>query len=139
MIVLDSNVISEVMKKDRDRHVVSWLRRQPGHAIFTTAVNVAEVMTGIALLPIGHRQDELASAAAEVFDRVLLNRILPFDRAAADSYARIVSSRRRIGRPIKELDAQIAAITKVHSMALATRDAADFVECGIEVIDPWTV
>lgn len=137
MIILDTNVISEMMKNNRARQVVAWLRRQPALEIYTTAVTVAEVMVGIAVLPAGRRRDDLIEAAGLMFGRVLQERVLPFDHFAANAYAEIVASRRSQGKPIKELDGQIAAIARSREMAVATRDVGDFVDCGIQVIDPW--
>jgi predicted nucleic acid-binding protein len=137
MIVIDTNVISEVMKQNPARSVVTWLRFQPALAVFTTTVTVAEVLTGIRLLPAGKRRDELLAGANEMFDRVLRDRILSFDRVAAEAYAEVTALRRRMGVPIRELDAQIAAITLANRMKLATRDVGDFAGCGVELIDPW--
>ena len=138
MIVLDTNVVSEMMKAERDRRVVAWLRRHPADAIFTTTVNVAEILSGVGFLPAGRRQDDMRAIAVEIFERVFRDRILPFDRAAADAYAEILPARRRMGRPIKEIDAEIAAISRTHGMALATRDFEDFSDCGVDVINPWS-
>lgn len=97
----------------------------------------AEILYGLSLLPVGRRRTALVKAAQDVFDR-LSGRILSFDSAAAATFAEIASTRRRIGRPIGEADAQIAAIARVHKAAVATRDVRDFADCGIDVVSPWT-
>jgi len=113
------------------------MNSQPRLSLFTTAISEAEVFYGIALLPNGRRRRGLESAASFVFDRDLAGRILPFDSASAREYAVIMAARRRAGRPISEADAQIAAITRSRGGALATRDVADFVDCGVTVLSPW--
>jgi toxin FitB len=138
MIILDTNVISEMMKQNPARPVVTWLRFQPALTIFTTAVTVAEILAGIRILPAGKRYDQLLEGANQMFDRVLRDRILSFDHEAAEAYAEIAASRRRLAKPIKELDAQIAAIARSNSMIIATRDIGDFTDCGVDLIDPWT-
>ena len=103
----------------------------------TAAICEAELALGAALLAPGHRQRALEEAITTIFDAVFTGRVLPFDRAAAKGYAALVAGRRRIGRPIATLDAQIAAIAGVHGATIATRNVADFADCGIDIIDPW--
>jgi predicted nucleic acid-binding protein len=113
------------------------MRSQPKASLFTTAITEAEVFYGIALLPSGKRRRQLESAASLVFDQDLTGRILPFDSAAAREYAQIMATRRQVGRPIAEADAQIAAIARSRGAAIATRDIADFSDCGLAVLSPW--
>ena len=137
MIILDTNVISEALRPrpvDRVRH---WMEMQPPGAIFTTTVCEAELKLGAAILPQGQRRSELENAIAAIFRQVFASRVLPFDRAAAEAYALIGATRRRVGRPFATLDAQIAAIARAHGAALATRNVVDFTDCGIDVVDPW--
>ena len=138
MIVLDTNVLSELMRPRPAPWVVSWVDRQPAKRLFTTTVTRAEILYGLALLDPGPRRDRLTEAAREIFAVELAGRVLPFDSDASDSYAEIASARRRAGRPISAFDAQIAAIARSRGAALATRNLGDFEECGIELIDPWT-
>lgn len=94
-------------------------------------------MRGLALLPAGKRRSLLEAATGRLFTEILEGHVLPFDRAAASAYAAISTERRRIGRPIATLDAQIAAIARAHGAAVATRNVGDFTDCGIDVVDPW--
>jgi predicted nucleic acid-binding protein len=116
---------------------MEWMKSRPNSSLFTTAITEAEVFYGIALLPSGKRRRQLESAASLVFDQDLIGRILPFDSASAREYAQIMAARRRIGRPIAEADAQIAAIARSRGAAIATRDVADFADCGLTVLSPW--
>ena len=107
--------------------------------MFVTAVTEAEVLTGIAILPEGRRKRTLADAAKRTFDGLMGGRVLPFDSAAARVYAEIAAARRAAGRPISQLDGQIGAIARSHSMAVATRNVRDFEDMGIDLINPWTI
>ena len=137
MIVLDTNVVSELMRPEPDRLVLRWLEQQPHPGLNTTAVSVAEIHYGICRLPAGRRRDQLAVAAEDIF-RGFAWQILPFSHSAALEYGALVAGRERAGRPISALDAQIAAICLAAGCALATRNAADFADTGVEVLDPWT-
>jgi predicted nucleic acid-binding protein len=136
MIVLDTNVLSEVMKPSPDVAVARWMRRERRRGLFTTAISEAEIIYGITTLPEGRRKQDL-EVAAEAMLRLFAGRILPFDSLAAREFAVIVAGRRRLGRPINDFDAQIAAIARAHEMSLATRDAQGFAETGVRIIDPW--
>jgi toxin FitB len=136
MIVLDTNALSEAMKPSPDPALARWMMREHGRGLFTTAVSEAEIIYGIAILPEGRRKRDLEAAAQGVL-ALFAGRILPFDSLAAREFAAIVVDRRRLGRPINDFDAQIAAITRARSMSLATRDTRDFAETGVQIIDPW--
>lgn len=136
MIVLDTNVLSELMRERPDPAVARWMRAQDPAAQFTTAICEAEILYGLALLPAGKRQAALASAAIHVFGG-LGGRILPFDTVAAKAFADVCAARRRSGHPIAEADAQIAAIARIHGASVATRDTGDFRDCGIAAVSPW--
>lgn len=136
MIVVDTNVVSELMRPSPSGRVRDWIRSQPGRDVYTSAVTVAEVLYGIERLPPGRRQAELWSAATELFDE-FADQVLDFDAAAAAQYSLIVSGRERSGLPIDGFDAQIAAICRANGAALATRNVADFRQTGIDVINPW--
>jgi predicted nucleic acid-binding protein len=138
VIILDTNVLSEPWRPNPSSRLVAWMNSQPKLSLFTTAISEAEVFYGIALLPNGKRRRGLESAASVVFDKDLAGRILPFDSASAREYAEIMAARRRAGRPISEADAQIAAIARSRGGTLATRDVADFVDCGVTVLSPWS-
>lgn len=138
MIVLDTNVISEVMRVDPDPEVLVWLDRWPPSSLFTTAISEAEIRTGIAILDRGRRRSGLIAAADRAFYVLFSGRVLPFDSRAAHAYADIAAGRRAAGRPISQADCQIAAITRSRGASVATRDARGFAHCGVEVIDPWS-
>lgn len=136
MIVLDTNVVSEIMRAVPDPGVSGWLRQHPPGTLRTTAVTVAEIRYGIARLPAGRRQTALLQAAGEIF-AAFSEQVLPFDHAAAQAYADVVAGREKAGSPIDGFDAQIAAICRVNRAALATRNGKDFVDTGVTIVDPW--
>ena len=137
MIVVDTNVVSELMKAEPSARVEAWARRHPASELRLTAITVAEVLYGIERLPRGRRKTAIRRAATEVFGR-FAEQILPFDAHAAPYYAEIVDGRDRLGAPISGYDAQIAAICRVHGATLATRNMKDFHHVGIDVVNPWT-
>jgi toxin FitB len=136
VIILDTNVVSELMRPAPAPHVATWVRDRDRRELRTTAVTLAEIRFGIARLPDGRRKQVLLDAADEVFSS-FEDQVLPFDMAAAEQYAILASSRERTGRPIAGFDALIAAICRAHRAALATRDLAGFDGTGIELVDPW--
>ena len=137
MILLDTNVISELLRPAPEPRVEAWLSAQDGAGIFLSAVSAAELRFGAALLPPGRRREALAAALDALLREDFAGRLLPFDEAAAEAYAEIAAARRAAGRPIRAFDAQIAAIARARGAAVATRNARDFEVCGIKVIDPW--
>ena len=137
MVVIDTNVVSELMRLAPAPVVMAWFSRQDSADLFLTAVSEAELRAGAAILPAGQRRDRLAAEVDAVVREDFAGRVLPFDSAAARAYAAIAASRRSLGRPILEADCQIAAIARARDAAVATRDGADFEHCGIAVIDPW--
>ncbi len=137
MIVLDTNVVSELMKATPDGHVIKWVGAQPSASLFTTSITQAEILHGIMLLPSGKRRAAIADAAEAMFVEDFRGRILPFNSDAAHPYARIATERRRAGRPISHFDAQIAAIAHSARATVATRNTTDFDDCGVRVINPW--
>ena len=136
MIVLDTNVVSEAMRVSPTRSVAAWIARLNPRDLFTTSITEAEILLGIAILPEGRRNSDLQEAAQRVMS-LFASRILPFESTAARSFSQIVAGRRRVGMPINDFDAQIAAITLSRGMALATRNTSDFQGIGINLIDPW--
>jgi len=137
VIVLDTNVISELSRQVPDPGVLSWLDSLAVSDVAATAITAAELRYGIARLPDGHRKRELTVMIRGILTEDFYGRILPFDERSSVQYADIVISRERIGRPIGVADAQVAAICRDLSAILATRTTADFVETGIELINPW--
>ena len=139
MLVLDTNVICELMRPKPDASVVAWVGACPGGSLFTTTVTEAELRYGLALLPAGTRRQRLIDAFDHMMAEDFVRRILPFDRSAARAYADIVVGRRLSGHPIAQFDAQIAAIARSRDAGVVTRNERDFSDCGIDVINPWSL
>ena len=138
MIVLDTNVLSELAKPDPDGTVLAWVTRQRRADLFTTTISEAELAYGLALLPRGRRREALVQAVARLLGEGLGGRVLPFDRSAAATYGEFAAARRVAGRPVATADGQIAAIARARgALLLATRDSGGFRDCGVPVIDPW--
>lgn len=138
MIVLDTNVLSEILRPMPDPRAVSWLAAQPRSALFTTTVTRAELFYGLHLLPEGQRKAGLLEAVQAIFDTDMAGQVLGFDSDAADVYAMLAASRKAAGKPISQLDAMIAAIAKSRGAGLATRNVKDFADCGVAIVDPWS-
>lgn len=139
MYIIDTNVASELIGHSRvqEPNVVSWFGAQRMGDMYLTAVNQAELMYGIALMPIGKRSSSLQSATERWLASGFLERILPFDDDASLVYAQIAATRRLSGQPIGTADCQIAAITRVRNAVLVTRNVRDFEGTGIEIVNPW--
>ena len=138
MILLDTNVLSELMRPMPDPNVVRWLDAWPEWDVWISAVTVAEIRLGISLLPAGKRKELLLDLAEQMFQEDFPDRCLPFDCEAALEYALIVAERNRQGHPISVEDAQIAAIARTAGLALATRNTKDFSDItGLKLVDPW--
>ena len=137
MIILDTNVISELARQVPDSGVLAWLDALEISDVATTAVTAGELRYGVARLPEGHRKRELTVIVRSILAEDFYGRVLPFDERASVRYADIVTGRERIGRPIGVADAQIAAICRDSGATLATRNIPDFEETRIELIDPW--
>jgi len=136
MIIVDTNVASELMRPSPSKLVRDWVQSRSGRDLYTSAITVAEIRYGIEKLPQGRRKNSLSSAANEIFE-TFAQQILSFDAVAAEQYALIVSHRDGLGLPIDGFDAQTAAICRVHGATLATRNVSDFRQTGIELINPW--
>jgi len=138
MILLDTNVISELMRADPARAVLDWFGQHDASELFISAVTEAELRTGVAILPEGQRRDRLQLAIDAMIDLDFQRRVLPFDSNAAKAYAEIAAQRRAAGRPIAEADCQIAAIARATDAPIATRNVKDFDGCGVRVVNPWS-
>lgn len=136
MIILDTNVVSELMRPEPAAVVLGWIRANARDGLHTTTITVAEIRYGIARLPEGRRREAIHQAANEVF-AAFPRQVLPFDLAAAGSYADVVTARESLGNPIDGFDAQIAAICRSQAATLLTRNVKDFVDTGIAVVNPW--
>ncbi len=140
MILLDTNILSELMKGSPSQRVLDWINHLPPADLWVSAISQAEIMLGIALLPSGKRQDALTVAADTMFADDFTGRCLPFDHTATSHYAQLVVHRTRLGLPISTEDAQIAAIALSHGLELATRNVKDFDGiAGLRVLNPWEI
>lgn len=137
MIILDTNVLSELMRPTPNPRVVAWSRSHSVTSLFTTAITEAEVLYGFGILPKGRRRAALEAAATSMFRLDFGGRVLPFGSDAARAYAIIAAERRRLGRPISQYDAQIAAIARSAGASLATRNTADFEHCELTLVNPF--
>ncbi len=137
MIIFDTNVISESLRPLPDPAVLVWLRSISRHEIWTCTIVLAELFSGVDLMPTGKRQELLREKMEQMVPALFMNQVLDFDLSAARAYGPILAARKAIGRPIYQFDAQIAAIAKVHDATLATRNTPDFEDCGIQLVNPW--
>jgi hypothetical protein len=137
MILLDTNVLAELMRLAPSSVVENWMGGQPAASLFISNITAAELRYGLALMPESRRRRQLAAQAEAMLITDFAGRILPFDSPAACAYASIAAAGRLSGRPISQADAQIAAIAASRGASLATRNVVDFVDCGIDIIDPW--
>jgi hypothetical protein len=137
VILLDTNILSEIIRPKPDERVMEWLDSLDAAAVSTTAVTAAELLYGVARLPTGRRKEQLSEAIRGLVEDELDGRVEPFDATAASHYAQLVSDRETAGRPISVADAQIAAICRKLGATLATRNTDDFQDTGIELLDPW--
>ena len=137
MILIDTNVVSELMRAEPAQNVLDWFGKHDAVDLFISAVTEAELRTGVAILPEGQHRDRLQAAIDAMIDLDFQARILPFDSLAAKAYAEIAAQRRASGRPIAEADCQIAAIARATNAPVATRNVKDFDGCGLRLINPW--
>lgn len=137
MIILDTNVLSELMREYPERHVYGWVHRQNPDEVFTTAITKAEVYYGIEIKVHGRKREFLQSFADRLFGETFRGKVLPFDSNAALYFARMSASLKVRGRKMNEFDAQIAAIAHARGALLATRNIDDFEACGLDLMNPW--
>ena len=138
MIILDTNVISELLRPAPEPKVEHWLSAQDGLNVYLTSISEAELRYGLAIMGNGKRRAALVDAVDRILREDLAGRILPFDSDAAQSYATIAAARRAAGRPIAQADCQIASIAHSRGASVATRNTPDFEGCEIDLINPWT-
>jgi predicted nucleic acid-binding protein len=137
VILLDTNVVSEALKPRPEPVVIAWIDAQRIEDLFLASVSLAELHTGIEIMPPGRRRDALAQLLQTSLERLFQSRIVPFDERAAIVYAAIFAKARALGISIAMGDGQIAAIAHVHGYSVATRDESPFRSAGIPVINPW--
>ncbi len=137
-VLLDTNVVSELIRKEPERSVERWAAGLPLESLFFSAVGEAELRYGAAILPAGRRRETLVADIERMLRNAFEDRVLPFDSDAAREYAYIAAMRRSIGRIVPLGDGQIAAIARSHGMSVATRNVRDFEDTGVETVNPWT-
>ena len=137
MILLDTNVVSELIRPNPDPKVEAWLAKQYSANVFLPVISEAELRYGVAILPGGMRRDRLAAEIEGMLREDFAGRILTFDSESARAYAVIAADRRDAGLPIHHADCQIAATARARGAKIATRNMADFHGCGVDVINPW--
>jgi predicted nucleic acid-binding protein len=137
MIILDTNVVSALMRPTANREVASWLDRQPRLSIWTTAITVLEAEYGLEIMPAGRRREILTAAMHRLTNEILDGRVLAFDYSAAQAAATLAAYRARRGQPVDTHDTQIAGIALVWRAAIATRNVKHFADAGLSVINPW--
>ena len=138
MIILDTNVLSALMRTEPERIVLSWLDRQPSESIWLTAITVFEVKFGLECLPTGRRRTQLESAFEQMIREDFASRVLAFDRSAAEQAAVLGAQRQRTGTPVDFRDTAIAGIVLARRATLATRNRRHFADAGILLMDPWS-
>lgn len=137
MIILDTNVVSELMRPSPSVEVIDWVAGQPAPSLYLSTINEAELLYGVEVLPPGRRRERLLQEVEGMLREDFEGRILPFDSTAARAYAVIASARRAAGRPINHADCQIAVIARSREASVATRNVDDFAGTGVEVVNPW--
>ena len=137
MIILDTNVLSALMRPAPAAPVLAWLDRQPAESVWITSITLFEARFGLALLPTGRRRQTLEAAFARLLKEDLENRVLDFDGAAATEAASVAAERQKAGRPVDIRDTQIAGIALARRATLATRNVRHFVDLKVTIVDPW--
>lgn len=137
MIVVDTNVVSEMMRAEPAPAVVSWLNDQEASSLFLTTITIGEIGYGLRILPQGKRRLLLEQGFERLLGEAFAGRVLAFDEEAARHYAEVMGRRKEMGRPLNILDGQIASIARANGCAVATHNVRDFVECGVDVINPF--
>ena len=137
MILVDTNVVSEVMRIAPSETVVEWLNNQKSSSLYISTVTIGEIEYGLRILPVGKRRLQIKERFEQFVSLAFALRILAYDEAAARTYGEVMSLRKEMGRPMNVPDGQIAAIARAHGHKIATRNISDFEDCGVELIDPF--
>jgi toxin FitB len=138
MILLDTNVVSELMRPKPDPAVVAWFDTRVGLPLYISTITEAELWSGVDRMPAGKRRLVLQSLITDMLDEDFAGRILAFDRAAARLYGHISARRADLGKPVSTADGQIAAIAKANGLKIATRNIKDFADCDVALVNPWS-
>jgi toxin FitB len=138
MIILDTDVLSALMRAQPDQAVMKWLDRQPDSSVWTTSITVMEIRYGLQIMPAGHRRERMAEELTAVLREEIEERYAPFDVAAAQHAADLMAFRRARGRPVDFRDTMIAGIALANRATLATRNTARFADLSVPVANPWT-
>ncbi len=136
MIILDTNVLSVLMRQTPDKDVIVWLDKQPRTSVWTTSVTILEIRFGLQIMPLGKRRYVLIQAFEMVLDKIGY-RVAPFDAAAAQQAGDLMASRQKKGRPVELRDTMIAGIVLAHHATLATRNIAHFEDLSVPLVNPW--
>ncbi len=139
MFILDTNILSAMMRYERVPEVATWMAAVPDDLMFTTSISQAEILAGLAVMPAGRRRHALEAEAAVMFGKAFAGRVLAFDGGGATAYAEIFALRRQTGRPTPAPDLMIAAVARSHGATVVTRDVGGFDGCGVAVVNPWNV
>jgi predicted nucleic acid-binding protein len=137
MILVDTNIISEMMKPSPSASVMAWLDQQEVTQLFITTITIAEIFYGLNILPEGNRRTLLEDAFNKAIIAAFKHRVLSFDEPAAHLYGKIMGKRKELGQPLSVSDGQISAIARAHGSAIATRNIRDFADCGVNLINPF--
>lgn len=137
MILVDTNVVSEIMKVAPSESVVNWLNSQKSSSLYVSTVTIGEIEYGLRILPAGKRRLQLSERFERFVSLAFAQRVMDYDEAAARAYGEVMGHRRELGRPISVPDGQIAAIARSNGFTVATRNISDFEDCGVELIDPF--
>ena len=137
MILVDTNVVSEIMKVAPSERVVNWLNSQKSSRLYVSTVTIGEIEYGLRILPAGKRRLQLNERFERFVSLAFAQRVMAYDEVAARAYGEVMGHRRELGRPISVPDGQIAAIARSNGFTVATRNITDFEDCGVELIDPF--
>jgi predicted nucleic acid-binding protein len=139
VFILDTNILSAMMRLQLETEVATWIAAQPAELLFTTSLSQAEILAGLAIMPDGRRRRDLEAAVRVMFLEDFDGRVLPFDMKAAAAYADIFASWRRAGRPATTIDLMIASVARSHGASVVTRDTGGFEGCGVALVNPWEI
>lgn len=137
MIILDTNIVSEMMKQAPSIKVLNWIDQQEATELYITTITIAEIFYGIHALPNGNRKSLLEKAFNKAVSESFKHRQVSFDELSAFNYGKLMARRKELGKPFSILDGQIAAIAFTHGAAIATRNIRDFSDCELELINPF--